>query len=223
MALEFIQRETRQAAGCRRRLFALARRPLRRCAWRGGRTRRRQRQGKGDCTQGFPRGGDLLENVFAGNAMSRRTQWQYAVLLPRDPHGHVDQSIGKNVANGNTGVDCAEPGYQQGLRRIDARRREYGVPKHAGYRGAGGDEHLLPAVQGLLGRGERDRHHTQHLYAAWSADSQCVELVKRDQRLALEVRPGSSMRYSLRTVGPAGATLVSRKYGARSAMRRTPT
>jgi len=46
----------------------------------------------------------ISENVFAGNAMSRRTQWQYAVLLPRDPHGHVDQSIGKNVANGNTGL-----------------------------------------------------------------------------------------------------------------------
>jgi alkyl sulfatase BDS1-like metallo-beta-lactamase superfamily hydrolase len=46
----------------------------------------------------------ISENVFAGNAMSRRTQWQYAVLLPRDPQGHVDQSIGKNVANGNTGL-----------------------------------------------------------------------------------------------------------------------
>ena len=46
----------------------------------------------------------IEENVFAGNAMSRRTQWQYAILLPRDPHGHVDQAIGKNVANGNTGL-----------------------------------------------------------------------------------------------------------------------
>ena len=46
----------------------------------------------------------ISENVFAGNAMSRRTQWQYAVLLPRAPYGHVDQSIGKNVANGNTGL-----------------------------------------------------------------------------------------------------------------------
>jgi len=36
--------------------------------------------------------------------MPSRTQWQYAILLPRDPHGHVDQAIGKNVANGNTGL-----------------------------------------------------------------------------------------------------------------------
>ena len=46
----------------------------------------------------------IAENVFAGNAMSRRTQWQYAVLLQRGPFGHVDQSIGKNVANGATGL-----------------------------------------------------------------------------------------------------------------------
>ena len=46
----------------------------------------------------------IEENVMAGNAMSRRLQWQYAVLLPRDPHGHVDQAIGKNIAQGNTGL-----------------------------------------------------------------------------------------------------------------------
>jgi alkyl sulfatase BDS1-like metallo-beta-lactamase superfamily hydrolase len=46
----------------------------------------------------------IEENVFSGNAMTRRTQYSYAVLLPRDPFGHVDQSIGKNVANGNVGL-----------------------------------------------------------------------------------------------------------------------
>lgn len=46
----------------------------------------------------------ISENVFTGNAMSRRTQYQYAVLLARSPFGHVDQSIGKNVANGNVGL-----------------------------------------------------------------------------------------------------------------------
>jgi len=46
----------------------------------------------------------ISENVFAGNAMNRRMQWQYAVLLQRDPHGHVDQAIGKNVAAGSPGL-----------------------------------------------------------------------------------------------------------------------
>jgi alkyl sulfatase BDS1-like metallo-beta-lactamase superfamily hydrolase len=46
----------------------------------------------------------ISENIFAGNAMSRRLQWQYSLFLPRHPHGHVDQAIGKNIANGNSGL-----------------------------------------------------------------------------------------------------------------------
>ncbi|MCM2312346.1 MAG: MBL fold metallo-hydrolase [Steroidobacteraceae bacterium] len=46
----------------------------------------------------------IAENVFAGNVMSRRSQVQYATLLQRNPYGHVDQSIGKNVARGAVGL-----------------------------------------------------------------------------------------------------------------------
>ncbi|MBM5571974.1 MULTISPECIES: alkyl/aryl-sulfatase [Deefgea] len=46
----------------------------------------------------------IAENVFAGNAMNRRLQWQYSMLLDRHPNGHVDQAIGKNVASGNIGL-----------------------------------------------------------------------------------------------------------------------
>lgn len=46
----------------------------------------------------------VAENVYAGNAMTRRMFYQYGVLLPRSPFGHVDQSIGKNTAAGNLGL-----------------------------------------------------------------------------------------------------------------------
>jgi alkyl sulfatase BDS1-like metallo-beta-lactamase superfamily hydrolase len=46
----------------------------------------------------------IAENVFVGNAMTRRSQVQYATLLERNPFGHVDQSIGKNVAAGSVGL-----------------------------------------------------------------------------------------------------------------------
>ncbi len=46
----------------------------------------------------------VSENVYAGNAMSRRLFYQYGVLTPASPFGHVDQSIGKNVAAGNLGL-----------------------------------------------------------------------------------------------------------------------
>jgi alkyl sulfatase BDS1-like metallo-beta-lactamase superfamily hydrolase len=42
----------------------------------------------------------VAENVYAGNAMIRRSFFQYGLLLPRSPYGHVDQAIGKNVAAG---------------------------------------------------------------------------------------------------------------------------
>jgi len=42
----------------------------------------------------------VAENVYAGNAMTRRAFFQYGLLLPRSPFGHVDQSIGKNTAAG---------------------------------------------------------------------------------------------------------------------------
>jgi alkyl sulfatase BDS1-like metallo-beta-lactamase superfamily hydrolase len=60
----------------------------------------------------------ISENVFAGNAMSRRTQWQYAVLLKRDPHGHVDQAIGKNVANGSVGLIAPNRLISQNIEEI---------------------------------------------------------------------------------------------------------
>ena len=46
----------------------------------------------------------IAENVMAGNAMTRRMFFQYGVLLPRSPFGHVDQAIGKNTAAGNLGL-----------------------------------------------------------------------------------------------------------------------
>ena len=46
----------------------------------------------------------VSEMVYAGNAMSRRLFYQYGVLLPAGPNGHVDQSIGKNVSSGNIGL-----------------------------------------------------------------------------------------------------------------------
>jgi alkyl sulfatase BDS1-like metallo-beta-lactamase superfamily hydrolase len=46
----------------------------------------------------------IAENVFAGNAMNRRSQLQYSVMLERHPAGHVDQAIGKNVAIGSVGL-----------------------------------------------------------------------------------------------------------------------
>ena len=46
----------------------------------------------------------IAENVYAGNAMLRRAMYQYGLLLPASPFGHVDQAIGKRASRGASGL-----------------------------------------------------------------------------------------------------------------------
>ena len=46
----------------------------------------------------------ISENIYAGNAMTRRAMYQYGLLLPMSPFGHVDQAIGKRASTGTTGL-----------------------------------------------------------------------------------------------------------------------
>ena len=46
----------------------------------------------------------ISENVYAGNAMSRRAGLQYGRGIPSSPFGHVDSAIGKGLAAGSTGL-----------------------------------------------------------------------------------------------------------------------
>jgi alkyl sulfatase BDS1-like metallo-beta-lactamase superfamily hydrolase len=46
----------------------------------------------------------VSENVYAGNAMTRRMFYQYASLLPASPFGYVTQGLGQAASRGNTGM-----------------------------------------------------------------------------------------------------------------------
>ena len=46
----------------------------------------------------------VSENVYAGNAMSRRSGMQYGRVIPQSPFGQVDSAIGKALAAGTTGL-----------------------------------------------------------------------------------------------------------------------
>ncbi|ENM5897966.1 alkyl/aryl-sulfatase [Vibrio mimicus] len=46
----------------------------------------------------------VAENVLAGNAMSRRTTYQYGNALPKGATGQVDAAIGKGVAQGEVSL-----------------------------------------------------------------------------------------------------------------------
>jgi alkyl sulfatase BDS1-like metallo-beta-lactamase superfamily hydrolase len=46
----------------------------------------------------------ISENLYAGNAMTRRKVYTYGDALPASPFGHVDMAIGKAVAVGDVGI-----------------------------------------------------------------------------------------------------------------------
>jgi len=46
----------------------------------------------------------IAENVYAGNAMSRRAGFQYGRVIPSSPFGQVDSAIGKGLAAGTPGL-----------------------------------------------------------------------------------------------------------------------
>ena len=46
----------------------------------------------------------IAENVYAGNAMTRRAAYQYGRVLPVSPYGQIDSAIGKATASGTLGL-----------------------------------------------------------------------------------------------------------------------
>lgn len=46
----------------------------------------------------------IAENLYAGNAMTRRKSYTYGDLVPPSPYGQVDASIGKAAASGEVGI-----------------------------------------------------------------------------------------------------------------------
>ena len=81
--------------------------------------------------EGFMEHGDRRERVRRQRDVAAHVMCSTRLLLQRNPFGHVDQAIGKNVAARQRRADRAEPAHQQGLRGDHARRCEDGVPEHA--------------------------------------------------------------------------------------------
>ena len=66
----------------------------------------------------------VSENVFAGNAMSRRALYMYGALLPKGPQGQVDGGLGKTTSIGTVGLIppteiIKETGEQRNIDGID--------------------------------------------------------------------------------------------------------
>jgi linear primary-alkylsulfatase len=61
----------------------------------------------------------VSENIYAGNAMNRRMFYQYGVLLPANPYGHVGQGLAQNVAAGNLGLIAPSKIVKTGIEEFE--------------------------------------------------------------------------------------------------------
>ena len=107
----------------------------------------------------------MSESIIAGTAMSRRSFFQFGVLVPPGPRGHVDGGLGKRIANGaltliapNIVLDKPiETRTLDGIEIVFKQVPE--APKHPPK-----DADVFPAVpRARHGRG-RDAHHAQPLH-----------------------------------------------------------
>jgi alkyl sulfatase BDS1-like metallo-beta-lactamase superfamily hydrolase len=63
----------------------------------------------------------VAENIMAGNAMSRRAQFQFGAFLPPGPRGAVDTGLGKTVSHGGVTLIAPSASIERDMekRRID--------------------------------------------------------------------------------------------------------
>ena len=110
----------------------------------------------------------IAENLYAGNAMTRRKSYTYGDLVPTSPYGQVDASIGKAVASGDVGILPPTRSIEQPIEELTIDGVRMVFQNTPGTEAPCGDEHLVSGPQGILGRGEHRRQPAQHAHAAGS-------------------------------------------------------
>ena len=147
----------------------------------------------------------VSENVIAGNAMGRRAIYMYGAAAAAQRRRAASTAVWARPSRPAPPTlivptrDIKKTGEE-----VDDRWREDGVPDDAGHRGAGGDEHLLPAIQRDVDGGERHQHDAQHPDAARRAgarSAQMGELPRRDHRPLRRQRRGEVPEPPLADVG----------------------
>jgi len=122
-------------------------------------------------------------------------------MLPRTPMGGVNGGLGQTTSRyGN--ADQADPLHHQDGAGDHDRRREDGVPAHAGHRGACRDEHVLPSSRHVDG-GELHGHDAQHPHAARRAGTRCAQVASFLNE-TIELYERASSRSSRATTGRCG-------------------
>ncbi|MFB4274603.1 MBL fold metallo-hydrolase [Nonomuraea sp. MTCD27] len=164
----------------------------------------------------------VSENVYAGNAMTRRALFMYGSILHRGQQGQVDAGLGKTMATGTVGLlppDRHRPRRPRHPHRPEPHR----VPAHSWHRGAGRDE-LLPArLRGAVHGRERHPDPAQPLQPARRPGPRRQELVQLPQRRRRAVRPRGRGAVRQPLLAPLARTTQARHPDRRLSSPARPT
>ncbi|WP_285125923.1 MBL fold metallo-hydrolase [Propionibacterium freudenreichii] len=129
----------------------------------------------------------VSENVYAGTAMSRRSDYQFGTAAAARAHQGSLPGLSQITPKGT--VNLPRPTHVIEPRSDDRARRGGGVlPVNPRHRGAGRDEQLLPAIPGAVVGRQHPGHPAQPVSDSWGAGA------RREGVGELHPRPGASFR-----------------------------
>jgi alkyl sulfatase BDS1-like metallo-beta-lactamase superfamily hydrolase len=130
----------------------------------------------------------VAENVFAGNAMQRRTIFQYGYLLPAGPRGAVDAGLGKGLSIGQTSLIAPTEHITETGQRItvDGVEIEFYMAPHT--EAPRGVPAVVPETAAAQRCGGRHPHDPQRPHAPRCAGARHRGLVEGAARRASTLR-----------------------------------
>ncbi len=103
----------------------------------------------------------VSENVYAGTAMLRRSMYHTGIVLPVGATGTLGAGLGPSTSTGTVGLIAPDARHHPHRTGRDLRRCPDDLPGDAGYRGAGGDELLVPRSPSTVSGRERNSQSAQ--------------------------------------------------------------
>ena len=108
----------------------------------------------------------IAENLYAGNAMTRRKSYTYGDVVPPSPYGQVDASIGKAVASGDVGILPPTRSIEQPIEELTIDGVRMVFQNTPGTEAPAEMNTWFPDSQGILGCGEHRQQSAQYPDAA---------------------------------------------------------
>ena len=123
----------------------------------------------------------IAENVYAGNAMTRRASYQYGRVLPVSPFGQVDSAIGKATASGTLGLVAPTRVIEKDFEELTIDGVRMVFQNTPGTEAPAEMNTWFPDLKAFWAA-ENITATIHNIYTlTWCAGARCTQVVKRDQ------------------------------------------